>query len=226
MTVCIAAIAKKGEKLVLVSDQMVTANIPISYQYETDDVSKIFELTDFSVVMTAGNALFAYEIVSNSRKKINAENLTTLEDVAEVVRQEYVNYRRRLIERDVLEPRGFNLKSYYEVQQKLNMAVVSEIENRLIGFNMGVDMIIAGHNDKECHIFSLVHPGQLISNDAIGFACVGIGAPHALYHIIDSEYKKTFTLEEAEKVVEAAKQKSEKAPGVGKKTTKLILPKK
>jgi 20S proteasome alpha/beta subunit len=226
MTVCIAAIAEKGKNLVLVSDRMITANIPIAYQYETDDVTKIYELTDFSVAMIAGNALFAHEIVTNSLRKIKDNNSITIEQIAEIVRDEYVLYRTKLITRDVLEPRGLTLDTYIEKQQKLAMGVVGDIENKLIGFNIGVDMIIAGHNKGECHIFSIVHPGQLISNDAMSFACVGIGAPHALYYLIDSDYKRTLDLEKARKIVNDAKVKSEKAPGVGRQTYELILPKK
>jgi len=225
MTVCIAALSDKGQKVVLVSDQMITANIPIPYQYETDDVSKIYSVTDFSVVMTAGNALFANEIVTSSINRVAATNPTTVQQVADIVREEYVLFRRKIIIRDCLEPRGLDLNSYIANQQRLNIGIVQEIENKLTNFNIGVDIIVAGNNEAECHIFSVLHPGQLISNDAIGYACVGIGAPHALYHLIGSDYKKSQSLTVVEKLATEAKEKSEKAPGVGHQTKKVILPK-
>lgn len=59
MTICIAALAENNKKLVLAADQMITASIPFAYQFETDNVKKIYEVTDNAIIMTAGNALFA-----------------------------------------------------------------------------------------------------------------------------------------------------------------------
>jgi 20S proteasome alpha/beta subunit len=225
MTVCIAALANNKKELVLVSDKMISITTPMAYQYETDDVYKIYTITDYCVAMTAGNAINAYQIIQNAKNQIIVNNISTIEDIAATVRSEYQNYRKKLIVETTLKPRGMTIDKYYEKQKDLALAVIQEIENQLVNANIGVDLIIAGYNkDEDCHIFSIIHPGVINSHDSIGYACVGIGAPHALYSLIDSDYKKTLSTDEVEALVLKAKQKSEKAPGVGKLVTKMRLP--
>lgn len=225
MTVCIGALAENKKSVVLATDQMITASIPIPYEFETDDVKKMYNLTDNVAVLTAGNALFAHEIIENSIKAINASNPTTIEIIAEIVRKTYQDFRRNLVIKQYIEPRGLSLVDYYNLQQKLNIGVVQEIENQLTNYNIGTELILAGHNSTdECHIFSVTHPGVLISHDAIGYVCIGSGAPHAMYYIIGSKYSKSQTLKEVEGIVRRAKKKGELAPGVGKGTVVNHLP--
>ena len=119
MTICIAVLADNGKKLVLAADQMITANIPISYEFETDDVQKIYEINNKTFVLTAGNAIFAYEIINEAKKKIAAnESFYTVEGISELIRQEFVSFRNKLVARNVLEPRGLTLGDYYKLQQQ------------------------------------------------------------------------------------------------------------
>lgn len=226
MTICIASLAENGKKLVLAADQMITANIPISYEFETDDVQKIYKINEKAYVLTAGNAIFAYEIVTAAARKIQANQAySTIEEIAEIVRKEFVIFRNKIIARNVLEPRGLSLEGYYNIQKQLFPGVIQEVENALINNNIGVELIIAGQNDnEECHIFTVTHPGQLLIHDVIGYVCVGSGSPHATYYLIGSNYKKNMQIKDVKKLIEEAKHKSEVAPGVGKETTVICLP--
>lgn len=225
MTICIAALADDCKKLVLSADQMITANIPISYQFETDNVKKIYEVVENVVIMTAGNALFSYEIVETVKKSINPDQKSiTVQEVAEITRTVYQNFRRNKVVRRFLEPRGLTLSDYLINQSKFHAGVVQEIEQNLVNFNIDVELIVAGNNSDRCHVFSITHPGDLVSHDSIGYVCVGSGSPHATYYLIGSDYKKTMVLEDVKRLVKEAKQKSEVAPGVGKATTEKILP--
>jgi len=226
MTICIAALAENGKKIVLVADQMVTANIPIPYQYETPEVKKIYEITNNSIVLTAGNALFAHEIIENGQVKIKAiSGVNTIEEISEVLRAEYQNYRKEFISRTFLEPRGLDLTTYYSFQQKLSPILVQEIDNAFENFNIAVEMIVVGYNPDGGRIYSITHPGLLISHDPLGYACIGTGAPHAIYYLMGSNYKKSLSKDEVTKLILEAKKKSEAAPGVGKEITLLYLPK-
>lgn len=228
MTVCIGALAENRKKLVLAADKMITANIPIAYQFEKEDVQKIYTLSEKVRVLTAGNALFAFEIVENTKKDISKSALdgkpfTSVEEYAECIRVNYQNFRRKIIVQSVLEPRGLNLQSYYQLQKSLNPGIVQEIEQAFINYNLGVDLIVAGVNDDSCHLYSITHPGVSTSHDAIGYVSVGSGAPHAMYSLIASAYTKGKTLDEVKTFVEEAKKRSEVAPGVGKETEIVIL---
>ena len=103
--------------------------------------------------------------------------------------------------------------------------MVGEIEQNLVNYNIGVELIVAGINPGDgCHLYSITHPGVSACHDTIGYACVGSGAPHALYSLIASEYTKDKLVGQVEAYVDDAKKKSEVAPGVGTETEKIILP--
>ena len=50
MTVCIAALYGNGSGAVLASDRMVTAHIPIEYEFEYEERAKIVELDNVTGV--------------------------------------------------------------------------------------------------------------------------------------------------------------------------------
>jgi len=224
MTICIAALAENSTKLILAADQMITANIPIAVEYETDDVPKIHEINDNGVALAAGNALFAYEIIQNSIKKIINKKAEEIEQLAEIVRTEYQDYRRNHVIRTFFEPRGLSIDTYYNLQNRLTPGLIGELDKQLGSLNIKVDLIIAGYDSSGCHIFHISHPGNKISIDTIGYVCIGSGGPHALYYLIDTDYNKKMSVKEVEKLVSEAKKRSEKSPGVGKGTTIIQLP--
>jgi 20S proteasome alpha/beta subunit len=223
MTVCIAALAEDKKKLYAMCDCMISLNAPLPYQYETKDVPKIIELSDKALMMIAGNTLFGNEIAQIAQAKVEADD--SMPEVAEKVRASYQEYRLRLIEEAALKPRQLTLAEYIEKQLTINQEVVNSIENALTETNIEVDIIVAGHDDSECHIYTVTHPGVVVSNDSIGYACVGIGAPHAQLHFIDGKYEKNQTIAKVKDLVKEAKTRSENAPGVGKESIDIVLPK-
>ncbi len=225
MTICIAAMAEGGKKVVTAVDRMVTANFPIPTEFETVDVPKIYTLAENALAMSAGNALTAFEIVERAKAQISDQQITKIEQITEVVRRSYQDYRRHLVVERYLEPRGLSLDSYYGMQQKLVLGVVQEVELQLTSFNLGVELIVVGCRDNdECHLFTVTHPGVSNLHDAIGHVSIGSGAPHVMYFFIGSNYRKSLPVEEVEKLVKEAKKKSEVAPGVGRQTEVMIIP--
>lgn len=224
MTVCIGALANRKKQIVLAADKMISLGFPMAYEYETDDVYKIYELTDKSVALIAGNAQFAYEIIDNVKKKLSIGTFASIKDIAELVRKEYQAFRLKIISQQVLEPRNMTIGDYYNKQNSLHPGVVQEIEKRLTEDNIGVEIIIAGYDTDEAHLYSIYNPGIMIDNNAVGYVAIGIGAPHATYSLIDSEYNRNKTVEEVKELVKTAKKRSEKAPGVGTQTTIRVLP--
>jgi len=225
MTVCIAAMAEGGKKVVLASDRMITASFPIPYEFETDDVPKVYRLDRATIAMSAGNALSAYEIIERAKAQIASQQISKVEQIAETVRRSYQDCRRGRAVEQLLEPRGLTLESYYNIQQKLVLGVVQDVESKLTSFNLKVELILAGCEEKgECHIFTISHPGVSLLHDAVGYVSIGSGAPHVMYYFMGSEYKKGLPVERVEEMVREAKKKSEVAPGVGKQTELIIIP--
>lgn len=225
MTVCIAAMAESGRKIVLATDRMITANFPIPTEFETQDVLKIFRIGETAIVMSAGNALSAYEIIERAKSQVVNQQIGKIDQVTEIVRRTYQDYRRQRVLERFLEPRGLSLDSYYASQQRMIPGVAQEIDSQLINYNLQVEMIITGCREgDECHLFTLTHPGISLLHDALGYASIGSGSPHVMYDFIGSDYRRAFPVKKVEEIVRSAKRKSEVAPGVGRQTELIILP--
>lgn len=223
MTVCIGAMANDGKTIVAVADKMISINAPMAYQYENDGVQKIYDLKENIVAMYAGATNLADEIIKNAIIKINEQNPETVHATAEIVKDEYQAYRLNLLSEAVFKPHKFTIEEYNDRQKDLNQEVVNSIEKSLTEFNLGIDLLICGLDATGGHIYTISNPGISLLSDGVGYACIGIGAPHALYSLIDSGYVKSLPNEKVEAMLETAKKRSENAPGVGKLTQKKVL---
>jgi len=223
VTICIAALYSKGEGYVLASDQMTTAHFPIGYEFETDEVEKIVKVDDSSPVyaLISGDVLFANKVIEYARRQITVDGIKDVANIAEAVRVAYQKARLTRIIQNELEPRGMSLSDYHDKQQKLLAPLVQMIDNAFKTYNPRVEFIIAGKDEGASHIFTIVNPGDSTCNDALGYAAIGSGAPHAIYSLIEGAYKKSLDKEQVEKIVKEAKKRSEVAPGVGR-ATKVI----
>lgn len=223
MTICIAALYGNGAGCVLISDQMTTAHFPIGYEFETDEVEKIVRIDDDVCVyaLISGDVLFANEVIEQARRQINIDNIKETPGIAEAIRNAYQQIRIMHIIRNELEPRGLDINTYFDRQQSLLAPLVQMIDNAFRGFNPKVGFIVAGKDESSAHIFTVINPGDLTCNDAIGYVAIGTGAPHAIYSLIEANYKKSLDKEKVEGLLKAAKKRSEVAPGVGKATKSI-----
>ena len=226
MTICIAALYENGKGCVLASDQMTTARFPIGYEFENEEIKKIIKVreTTVSYLLSAGDVLFANEVLEAVRKDVDEKGITATPVIAELFRQHYQTVRKQHIIRHELEPRGLTLDLYYQAHQKLVQAVVMMIDNALKTGNPRTELIVTGFGESGCSVFSIINPGDLFCHDAVGFVAVGSGGPHAVYSLIESGYKKSMDAKTVYELVEKAKHRSEVAPGVGKGTEMVSIP--
>ena len=222
MTIGIAALAEDGNKLIVVSDQMITSNVAnMSYQWESIDVHKIFDIPDFKgAILMAGNESNARVIINSSIEIIQSKNLKDTKNILNTIREEYCKFRINNFVQSVLEPRGIkDLQAYYELHTKIANDLRTMIDTALGQWNGQCDLIVAGKNEGGIfHLYSISNPGVFSDNDLSGYVCIGTGGPHAMYHIIGSNYRKNMNEAEVKAIVLEAKNKSEVAPGVGKLT--------
>ena len=225
MTICIAALYENGKGCVLASDQMVTAHFPIGYEFESDEVDKIVNVCSAAPIHTliAGDVFFANNILEMAKKEAEVKGISTTPGIAELVRKSYQTVRRNVIIHTQLESRGLDINTYYNSHQRLLPQIVQIIDNMFATYSAKVDLIVAGMGESKCNIYTITNPGQIVCNDPIGYSAIGTGAPHAIYSLIESNYKKSLSKKEVEELVTKAKERSEVAPGVGKKT-KIISP--
>ena len=225
MTVCIAALYENGKGAVLASDHMITASIPIGYEFENDETSKIHALNDDTYVLSAGNVLFGDQIVQSSRITIAGEGLEHVRDMAVVIKNKYQTFRLSHIEDNYLAPRGLTLEEYHGRQATLHSAIVQMIDEAMVNVDIGVELILVGPAGAGYSIYVITNPGMAHCMDAIGFCAIGSGAPHVTYSLLGAKYKKSLGKSDVEDLVMQAKKISEVAPGVGKETSDKVLPK-
>ncbi len=223
MTICIAALYNSGKGCILCSDLMVTAHIPMGYEFESDDVDKIISICESSPIhaLSAGDVLASNEMIELAKKEAKTQGIANTSGIAELLRIAYQVVRRNAVIQHELEPRGLDLPTFHNFHQRLLPQVVQMIDRAFAEFDAGVDFILAGKNDTQCGIYSISNPGDLSCHNPIGYAAVGSGAPHAIYSLIDAKYKKSMDKDTVEKLVSEAKKRSEVAPGVGT-DTKII----
>ena len=171
MTICIAALYDKGAGAVLVSDKMVTARIPMGYEFEHDETTKIIGLDgDGSVyALISGDVMRGNEILNVAKAQIAQNNgNVTASQAAELVRAAYQQVRLANVIHRELEPRGLDLQNYYSVQQQLSPQVVQIIDQALANADLGVEMLVAGRNGETCTIHTIMNPGLVHDNTSIG----------------------------------------------------------
>jgi len=224
MTVCIAALSDNGMGCVLVTDQIVTAHLELGYEFESEEVGQIVQVADSIYALVSGDILLANEIIEAAKLQIKSPR--DVKQVAETIRKSYQEVRKQQIIRNELEPRGIDLNSYYQLQQRLLPSIVQTIDQVFKQHNLGTEFLISGEDDVGCHIFTIQHPGQMVCNNSIGFAAIGSGGSHAIYYLIESNYKKSLENNEVEDLLRKAKTRAEIAPRVGKGTQLVAIKKK
>ena len=211
----------------LASDLMITAHIPIGYEYEHGEANKIIAIDDDKSIysLIAGDVLLGNEIIKQAKARINQQpEGPSASGVAELVRVAYQQIRLTNIVQQELEPRGLNLEKFYEKHQTLAQQVVQIVDQAMSQSNMGVQILIAGSNGGTYTVHTILNPGTTTDNTAIGHGAIGSGAPHALAVFIEDSYNSSMSKERVEEMVRRAKKRSEVAPGVGSQTTIRVIP--
>jgi 20S proteasome alpha/beta subunit len=131
------------------------------------------------------------------------------------------------IETDIFRPRGISKAGFYAgnfpgLSQQAQL--FSSIDNTVQNYNYGVDLLVAGLDERGAHVFHIANPGGAFTDFyQIGYHGVGSGHIHAVQHLIASNQSRLKSLEETLMAVFVAKRRAESAPGVGTETDIWII---
>ena len=211
---------------------MVTAHIPMGYEFEHQGITKIVPMAGDPVstyALAAGDVLLGTEILNIAKVRIQQQfeqqGFITALETAELVRSAYQQVRLATIVQRELEPRGLDLDTYYRNNQALSPQIVQIIDQALTQSDIGVEVIVAGPSNASLYtIHTISNPGILRDYTPIGYGAIGSGAPHAMYSLIEAPYKSSSDKEKVTEIVNKAKKRSEVAPGVGSGTQMLVTP--
>jgi 20S proteasome alpha/beta subunit len=218
MTVCIAAKADNGKKVILAADQMATMQ---HVTREAEGSHKIRKVAERIYILMAGNGVWGNEII----KKVLAHTdpITTVQECAIKTQEAYISQRLALAEQQILYTRGMTLANFTANQNNLQPNIAALIDQQLQGYGLDVIMLVAGIDaDGEAKIYEVSSPG--ITAEIPGdFEAVGSGGTHATNSLLAREYRKEMEEKKAVYLVYEAKARSEVAPGVGAKTDMMII---
>lgn len=148
----------------------------------------------------------------------------TVEEIAGLVAQRYAEVRVETATTQLLTSRGLTFQQYYQMHQQLLPQIVGGIDQAMTGFDLGVEMIIAGVDGSGAHIFTVGNPGGMAQrHDVIGAVAIGSGQIHAIQSMIGFRHGSMDPLKDVLFRVFSSKRRAELAPGVGHETDLAVI---
>lgn len=226
MTVCVAALAENGKKIVLGADNMLTIGIgtSIKYQKEDKDHKKIIKLNNNTYALFAGALHVMAPLLVYAKENIKDNNSPN--KAAEKLREGLKQFALTKIEEEILEKVGFNWDIFKNKQQTLNSDIVKDLYNKINNFNLDVEIIIAGFDTQSQHSYLGVLSGNgfLVDHTLDGFLTSGSGGDLAKFSLIFSNFAQSLSVEKVKELVEKALNDAKKSPGVGDLGDLTIIP--
>ena len=146
MTVCIAAIAESGKRLILAADNMI--NIPIgntiNFQKEDKNHKKIYRLNENVYALAAG-ALHTITPVMRETEKAMGPKSSPL-DVANIMRRKLQDFYLQKTEEEVLMKVNYTWDFFKNKQQQINQIILNDLYEKINKFNLDIQVIVAGYS--------------------------------------------------------------------------------
>ncbi len=220
MTTCIAAVCDHWRSIVLATDQMLT------FQEVTGEglVLKIGAIHPHWAMMSSGDVTQVGPVHRAAYRLLVRKEPETLERVSKAVLDAF--WEQHLARANsYLAPLGFNLSSFNENgRQRLGETLFTEHCKAVKDISVGCSFLVAGfENAMSPHIFEVSHPIEKLTYDPVNFWAIGTGAQSALDMLAFHGVTWRMELERAIYHVCEAKFMSERALGVGRKTSVLIM---
>jgi hypothetical protein len=209
-----------SQAVVVAADRMVTLAGMTEFEHA---VPKVTRAARSVVGLVAGDALAGAEIVQGARLPTDRGS-TSVEDIVAKLEQDYVGFRRQQVEAKLLLSRGLTFDDFFNRHGSLQPQIVGMLDQQIAGFDLNVNLLIAGVDAGGAHIHTIANPGGTSQNhEVIGYAAIGSGAFHAIHTMIGFQATAASKLEETVFRVFAAKRRAEAAPGVGHELDLLVV---
>ena len=219
MTQLVGVLCENREKVVLLSDRMVTtADGSLAFEHER----KYVFIASNALVLTAGT-VHEPELINNTQVEIKGRG--SLQEIAESLSKSYREVRKKRIEHEILQEIG--LASFEDFQRKQNLlheGMVLDVSSRIREYDLGVALLLGGVDEK-AHLYRITEPGTYRSFSELGFCCIGSGDRHAEPVFAFFKFSPKFSESEALQIGFEAKKRAEMAGGVGKEKDAWIIEK-
>ncbi len=215
MTICIAAICAEN-KVVAVTDKMLTVTAPVTTRYEISENNKAIPLKKDVVALFAGDVVAANQVLSIAKGRVKEEN--SVQEVADILNQSFKDYWDKILSNYLMMRYKIDLHTFMHNQQSFDQVFVRNTTDLISKFSINVEMIVAGKDSQGAHLFSIDNAGTVINRDSQGYLPIGSGSQHATFSLIESGFNTHFSPGEALYALLQAKKRAEYDPGVGNLT--------
>lgn len=219
MTICIAAISENN-KIVAVTDRMLTLQEPVTTAFEITENNKAIELNETVVALFAGDVIHANEILTRAKNKLSetATPPSTTKEIAEIVNSAFTEHWESIITNFLTRKFQLTFQQFMHNQGSFDADLVKQINQFISQIQINVEIIVAGKHgsEQEAHIYTMDSMGTVISFDSTGYATIGSGSRHATFSLIESEINRNNTITQSLHALLKAKTRAEYDPGVGK----------
>ncbi|MGE5297900.1 MAG: hypothetical protein ACM3KM_01930 [Acidobacteriaceae bacterium] len=226
MTVCVAALADNGKKIVIATDNMATIAIgqTIQYQREDKDSKKLFQLNENVYALTAGALHVINPVIKKAKEEIKTH--TTPTKCATIIRESLEKFYLQKTEEELLKRYNIDWDFYRNKQALLGEEVRKDLFNKINNWNLDINIIVVGYDssNKECYLGVVLANGYLMDKSLENFVTNGSGGELAKFSLILSDYNKSMTVEQVEELVRKAIKDAKKSPGVGDLSELKVIP--
>lgn len=222
MTICIAAICgvngAKDAKIVLCTDKMVSSVV----QFEGAE-AKCKQITPYCYAMhSSEDSRVSDLLLERVAEKAKAQKTTVIKDIVAFLSEECQNYKKELIERDVLFNYNITAQKLSASTDTLLHRAVEEVQN--YQFPIRYDFIIAGlEPNGEAHIYRMNQDGHYWCHDSLGYCTIGSGELTAFMELTQVVYTCDKPWQMAIPLIYFAKKAAERSSGVGEATDMWLL---
>jgi hypothetical protein len=225
VTVCIGVITRFTDKIVLVSDQMLSSD-----ENSVEGVMKWATIAPGTewYVMFAGDPSRFPTLMDRVREVMGDIRNTrlTLATVTETFERAYRFELLRLIEADILRPYGLSHDEFiWKGKRLLGEVRFNHVMDQIVATDLGIDVLVAGLDaEGQTQLFS-VSPRGIVTPAALPYHAIGAGALVALSALYPLTHFPASISDLTETVyrVCAAKFAAEAVPSVGKSTHAMII---
>jgi|ERR1700677_2792865 len=221
MTLCIGAMADQQKKIITVTDFMLSNNVSSTETWAAK-VSRIGK-TKRWVAMFAGDPSCNQKILGYVNDELAHHPQETDDDLLNAFKLSYQKEVKNYIEDVILSPLGMSRDEFFkDGKSALGDQQFAILLREIRDARLNTDFLVCGFHEHNPRIFRAIDPGITDLQDSMGFCSIGCGA-----HLADAHLMSTFSVldplqDTLYKLIEA-KFKSERAPGVGRRTYMTIL---
>lgn len=217
MTQLIGAMCERGEKIVLLSDRLVS-RAGLTFERETKGET----IADNAMVLSAGT-VHEPELIDEVKSDLESISRPSILTVAKQMVEKYQKIRLDRVRDEILRTRGFDsIDDYYNKQRLLHDSLVVDINSQIESYELGV-LILLGGVDSKAHLYHIRSPGTYSSYDSIGFFCPGMGKEQAESTFVWYNFTPNLSARETLYIAFEAKKKAETAGQVGKATDAWLI---